>query len=318
MPDEKSLGNPAIDFLDNDHAWVLQPFAADSGLSSSLWRTSDGGRHWTTGTLPLKAIFEAAISFVDPAVGYLVLVPDPGPDNRPTIFYATADGGSTWTRVAMVPEVPQFWPPDRPFAFLTKSDGLLVTGTALQTHDGGHSWAAIDLPRPSDIPTAAQTDVSRLVVAGGTVMVSVQFYWKSGDAHTYAPGYEYVSRDLGRTWTLAWRGAAGLYPRSTIVAVGDSTWFRFPDYLGSIPGDGYTKDFFVTHDGGLSWTTVTAALPTGSHLDAESFSSALDGWAIISADAHCPDGWSCPYAGGLPGQLAETGDGGRTWQVAGK
>jgi photosystem II stability/assembly factor-like uncharacterized protein len=310
------VGTAIVDFLDKDNAWVLQPVPASTGLSSSLWRTSDGGRHWTTGTLPLKAIFEAAISFVDPEVGYLALVPDLGPDNRPTVFYTTADGGSTWTRVGMVPEVPQSWPPERPFAFFTKSDGLLVTGMALQTHDGGHSWTPIDLPQPPDVPSKPTTDVSRLVIAGGTVMVSVQFYWKTGNTYTYAPGYEYVSHDLGRTWTLAWPGAVGLYPRSAIVAVDDSTWFRFPDYLGSIPGDGYTKDFSVTHDGGLNWTMVTAALPTGTHFDAESFSSALDGWAIISADAHCPAGSACAYSGGLPGQLVETADGGRTWQVA--
>jgi photosystem II stability/assembly factor-like uncharacterized protein len=316
-PASIGVGTAVTDFLDKDHAWVLQPCAADSGLSSSLWRTSDGGRHWTTVTLPLTAIFEAAMSFVGPEVGYLALVPDPGPDNRPTIFDATADGGATWTRVGMVPEVPQSWPPERPFVFLTEDDGLLVTGTALQTHDGGGSWTAIDLPRPRDIPASASSDIHDPVTAGSAVMVSVQFYWKTGDTYTYAPGYEYISRDLGRTWTLAWTGAVDLYPKSVVIAVGDSTWFRFPDYLGSIPGDGYTKDFSVTQDPGLGWTTVTAALPTGTHFDAESFSSALEGWAIISKDASCSAGMSCPYSGGLPGQLVETGDGGKTWQIAG-
>lgn len=311
-PASISVGAAVIDFLDKDHAWVLQP-----GTASSLWRTSDGGRHWTTMALPLNAIFEAAMSFVDPEVGYLALVSDLGPDNRPTIFYATTDGGSTWTRLGMIPEVPQFWPPERPFVFPTANDGFLVTGTALQTHDGGRSWTAVEVPTPRDIPASASPDFHDPVTTASAVMVSVQFAWKTGDTHTYAPGYEYISRDFGQTWTLAWPGAKDSYPRSAAVVVDDTTWFRFPDYTATIPGDGYSKAFSVTHDAGATWTTITAALPTGTHFDAESFSSALQGWAITSKDASCPAGMSCPYSGGVPGQLVETSDGGRTWEVAG-
>jgi hypothetical protein len=74
-PADIGAGTALIDFLDKDHAWVLQPCAADSGCSSSLWRTSDGARHWTTATLPSQAIFGAAISFLSPEVGHLALVP---------------------------------------------------------------------------------------------------------------------------------------------------------------------------------------------------------------------------------------------------
>ena len=171
------------------------------------------------------------------------------------------------------------------------------------------------MPRPADVPAAAQSEVLNVVAAGDTVLASVQFEWKAAETYTYWFGYEYDSRDLGRTWTLLWSGAKDQDPRrSAAVAVDDTTWFRFPDDLGTIP-DAYSKAFSVTHDGGVTWTTITAALPPGTHFDLESFLSALDGWAVISADAHCPAGLSCPYSGGLPGQLVETNDGGRTWQV---
>jgi photosystem II stability/assembly factor-like uncharacterized protein len=316
-PAGMGTGNSAIDFLDPDHAWVWQPFAADSALESSLWRTSDGGRHWTRAMLPFQAGIGAAISFVSPEVGYLLVTPDTGSDSRRTILYATADGWSSWTRVGIVPGDWQFWPPERPLVFLDQNDGFVADVQALQTHDGGKSWTAIDVPRPADVPAAAQSQVLNVVATGDTVLASVQFVWKTGATYTYWFGYEYVSRDVGRTWTLAWPGAKDQYPRSAAVAVDDSTWFRFPDYTATIPGDGYSKAFSVTHDGGATWTTITAALPPDTHFDLESFSSAVDGWAVISADAHCPAGWSCPYSGGLPGQLAETGDGGKTWQVAG-
>lgn len=306
---------PAIDFLDRDHAWVVQPCAAGWGCSSSLWRTTDGGRHWNTSTLPIQAILYAAVSFVGPEVGYLALVSDIAPDNRPTVLYATQDGGSSWARVATVPGSWQFFPLERPLVFFDKNDGLLAYVDALQTHDGGESWTAIDVPRPADVPAAAQTEILNVLAAGDSVLASVQFEQTKGSTYTYWFGYGYFSRDRGQTWSLAWPGARDSYPRSAAVGVDQATWFRFPDYVASIP-DVYSKAFSVTHDGGVTWTTVTAALPAGTHFDAESFSSALDGWAIISADAHCPAGWSCPYSGGPPGQLAETADGGRTWQVA--
>jgi len=314
-PADIGVGTAVIDFLDKDHAWVLQPCAAGSGCSSSLWHTSDGARHWTTATLPFEAVFGAAMSFVSPEAGYLALVSDKGPDNRPTVFYSTADGGSSWTRVGVLPGNWQLFSQDRPLVFLDENDGLLGDVNALQTHDGGKSWTAIDLPRPAGVPTAAQSQILNVVAAGDSVLASVQFVSKT--AATYWFGYGYASRDRGQTWTMAWPGAKDSYPRSAAVVVDDTTWFRFPDYTATIPGDGYSKAFSVTHDGGVTWKTVTAALPTGTHFDLESFSGALQGWAIISTDAHCPAGIACSYSGGLPGQLVETSDGGRTWQVAG-
>jgi photosystem II stability/assembly factor-like uncharacterized protein len=305
--------NPTIDFLDKDNAWVLEPSS-----QSSLWHTSDGGKHWTTAALPVRAIFQAALSFVDPNDGYLMMIPDTGnPDTPQTILYSTGDAGSTWTKVARVAGDPQWQaPPERPFVFLTSRDGLLISGRALQTHDGGQSWTPIDLPRPADIPVGALADAWDPVIAGSSVLVSALWVWQTGDTSTYAPGYEYLSRDFGRTWTMAWPGAVGLYPRPVTVAVDASIWFRFPDYLSSIPGDDYSKTFSVTRDGGSTWTAMTATLPPGMHFDVESFSSSLDGWAVISTDAHCPEGLSCPYSGGLPGQLVETIDGGLTWRIA--
>lgn len=303
---------PAIDFLDKDHAWIVQPCPAGSGCSSSLSRTTDGGRHWNMSTLPIQAILYAAVSFVGPEVGYLALVSDIAPDNRPTVLYATLDGGSSWARVATVPGSWQFFSPERPLVFFDKNDGLLAYVDALQTHDGGQTWTAIDVPRPADVPAAAQVEILNVVAAGDSVLASVQFEQTKASTYTYWFGYGYFSRDRGQTWSLAWPGARDSYPRSAAVGVDQATWFRFPDY------NVYSKAFSVTHDGGVTWTTVTAVLPADMHFVLESFASALDGWAIISADARCPAGMSCPYSGGLPGQLVETSDGGRTWRSAAK
>jgi photosystem II stability/assembly factor-like uncharacterized protein len=296
--------NPWIDFVDANHGWILQSMAADPSMSSLL-RTSDGGRHWSSAALPVRAYTFAAISFVTTEAGYLVVTTTAYPKSQTTV-YATADGGSTWKRTAAVPGHWQYWPPSAPLVFLTPDDGLLVSGTALYTRDDGKTWTAIDLPRPADVPAAASVNVSDLVVGGGVALVSVGFLWKAGDNSTGVED-EYISRDLGQTWSLAWRGGGGS-GRYGVVAIDDSTWLRFTE--------GSTA-FEVTHDGGVTWTTIAAGIPSNEQFAAESFTSALDGWAIVSLDWTCPDNESCPYGGDLPGQLAQTSDGGVTWRIAG-
>ena len=297
--------NPWVDFLDANHGWVLQAMASDAGFMSSILRTSDGGRHWSMVPLPVQAYTWAAISFVTTEAGCFVVTTTAYPKSQ-TTAYKTTDGGSTWQRVATVPGDWQYWPPNAPLVFFGPDDGLLVSGTALHTRDAGKTWTAIDLPHPADVPAAASANVSDLVVGGGAALVSVGFTWKSGGLYTGVED-EYISHDLGQTWSLAWRGG-GSSGRYSVVAIDDMTWLRFPE--GS-------TSFEVTHDGGVTWATVATAIPSNQHFAAESFTSALDGWAIISPDWYCPDNRSCPFMGDRPGQLAETRDGGVTWRIAG-
>lgn len=301
--------NPWIELLDADHGWMVQSMAADPRSTSLILRTSDGGRDWTSSALPVRGYAWAAISFVTPEVGYLVVTTTNYPKSQTTV-YATADGGSTWRRVGAIPGDWQFWPPNAPLVFFTPDDGLFVSGTALRTHDGGKTWTAIDLPpRPADVPAGANVNVSDLVVGGGVALISVQFHWPTtGGFFTYRE-FEYLSRDLGQTWSLAWPG--GCASPCSAVLIDARTWLRFDQNPGQTAFD-------VTHDGGTSWTSIVAAIPSGMHFVAESFTSAMDGWAILARDPPpCPENASgCGGGGGGPGDLAETSDGGLTWTVA--
>ena len=309
---------PSIDFLDANHGWVLEPVSVDPDhptkpVKSELWRTVDGGRHWKQAALPVKAIFEAALSFVSPEDGWLVVVPDGDLKARPTISYVTRNAGRTWTKVGRIHTKFQFeWPPARPLLGLTPKDAVLAVHGGMATHDGGRTWRPIDLPRPDDIPATAMLDIRDVVAAGHDVLASVQYAWKSGSSYTFAGGYEFVSHDRGRAWSVAWTRVPDMTERALVVAVDAATIFRFPDYGASIPG-AYSTTFSATHDAGQTWTAVSGALPFETHFDVESFADALHAWAVISPDAHCPPGMSCPYAGGLPGRLVTTTDGGRTW-----
>ena len=309
---------PTIDFLDPQHGWVLEMGAFDqttsAAIPASLWRTSDGGRHWTLATLPRQDISAATISFIVPTAGYLAVTPNAEPNSRQTILYATADGGSSWTKVGVVADeqLDSEW--SHQLFFLSKSDGFFVNdGSVSETHDDGRTWKPVSFARPAEIPASAYVNVLDFVVAGSDVLASAEYGWKTGDSLAFASGYEFISHDRGETWSLAWSGVPGLDSRSKVVAVDETTLLRFRDYRGSIP-DTYTTAFTVTHDGGLTWTSVSAALPSDTHFYAESFANALDGWAVVAVNVYCPDGALCP--GPSPGgRLVETSDGGVTWRL---
>src|SRR2546421_51577 len=81
----------SLHFVDARNGFVA------AGDPPALYRSTDGGAHWARLELPMPdaPIPDAPIlNFVDSLHGWLLAGPNPG--MRP---YATADGGSTWTRL---------------------------------------------------------------------------------------------------------------------------------------------------------------------------------------------------------------------------
>jgi photosystem II stability/assembly factor-like uncharacterized protein len=314
-------GTPTIDFLDPEHGWVLQILAVDptnpsAAIPSSLWRTSDGGRHWVLATLPKQGILAATISFIGPNVGYLAVTSDTDPIGDQTLLYSTDDDGSSWTQVGIVSDQQWFdsqWA--HPLIFLSKNDGLFVNdndGSVRQTGDGGRTWKPVSLSRPAEILASAHVYVPDYVLAGSAVLLLADYTWESGGSTMFASGYEFISHDRGETWSPAWSGAPG-FEYTKVVAAGEATLFRFLDYTRFVP-DSYTAAFTVTNDGGLTWTSVSPVLLLDTHFLVESFANALDGWAVVAVNVHCPDGEICPYITPSSGELVETHDGGLTWR----
>lgn len=81
-PSEPPLftSTPRTDFIDLSHGWILD------GLEG-LWRTADGGQHWShiNSSLPFD---DAALQFVDPQHGFAIAA---------TQMWKTNDAGHTWT-----------------------------------------------------------------------------------------------------------------------------------------------------------------------------------------------------------------------------
>jgi photosystem II stability/assembly factor-like uncharacterized protein len=158
VPDAQALlpGSPM--FVDALHGWWLLRHLDGTTITSTLWRTVDGGRTWEalreTGVPPDD--IPAQAQFLDPLRGVLLAVRN---DGRPTLF-VTGDGGSTWrpsiTLVSPLPASPvvnvQLLARGATlFAWLNtygsvSNDANRVAATyLLASTDGGQTWSS---PRP--------------------------------------------------------------------------------------------------------------------------------------------------------------------------
>lgn len=239
LPGAGELDFRAVHALDRDTAWLM---SAGPGAQSRIYRTSDGGAHWTLlFTNPDAGGFFDALAFWDARRG--ILLGDPV-DGRFVIF-TTADGGRTWQRRQAPPAQKDEG------AFAASNSCLIVRGKrevwfgtggsggprVFHSRDGGQSWTVSTTPLRRDsagagIFSLAFTDARHGVAIGGD-------YAKPTDSQ----GNVALTDDGARTWTApagtpphGYRCAAVcLADRRTCVAVGDS---------GSD----------ISRDGGKSWT----------------------------------------------------------------
>jgi photosystem II stability/assembly factor-like uncharacterized protein len=196
VPDVQALVPEAPMFVDPLHGWWLLRHADGETITSTLWRTVDGGRTWEAlhDTGVPSADIPAQAWFLDPLRGVLMAVPSGG---TPTLF-VTGDGGTTWrpsiTLASPLPASPQvsallFARGDTLFAWLfTHSSALNDANRVAATYllastDGGQTWSP---PRPGpelQAPIEAPVFDDR----GRLLLLDNRCLW--------------VSADDGSTWT---------------------------------------------------------------------------------------------------------------------
>ena len=205
------------------------------GNQGVVFRTLDGGRSWSSVTLPPDAWFPGFADFND---GWTTAEFSGG---GPMKIYSTTDGGVTWARL---PDLPV----QGAVVFATKNDGWLggATGTHVvyQTTDGGHTWQ----PRP--LPSIACTPFGKRCTSAGVAGVYVELLPGGGLlGEVYDPQAEFISQDGGLTWRAV-QPPTATTDYSEISYLDSTHWWAVED-----------NDLYKTADGGASWTLVTSRLP---------------------------------------------------------
>ena len=232
-----------IEAFDERHAVVL---AAGEGDLSRVYRTDDGGRTWTeTFRNDEPRAFYDCMAFLDRWHG--LALSDPV-DGRFRIL-STSDGGRSW-RVLPTTGMPPAL--DGEFAFAASGtclvtaarddrsrDAWFATGggsasRVFHSTDGGRTWSVVTTPVPSG-PTAgiyslAFRDRHHGLAVGGDFTTPTQ-----------APNGAALTRDGGRTWTVA-RTVPGEYRSGVAWRTGDSAIA-----VGPTGSD-------LSRDGGRTWT----------------------------------------------------------------
>ena len=247
----------------------LVAHAVSIGDSSRIYRTTDGGRTWSLRwSATRKGTFLDAIRFWDARNG--IAMSDPV-DGR-FLLLVTADGGESWQEVPASALPPAL---EGEGGFAASGSCLTVAGHAdvwfasggasvarvYHSADRGRTWTVSATPMRAGVPSAgifsvAFRDARNGVIAGG------DYQQPALRGRNLA-----LTRDGGRTWTLAdsaagpagYRSAVAYVPgipAATLVAVGLS-------------------GTDVSHDRGLTWARVDTVA-----YNSVAFTTPTRGWAV--------------------------------------
>jgi len=288
----------------------VQGAPGSSNMIDRTYRTQDGGAHWQLVDRPTDwAAIGGTSFFLTEMEGWRILASVRGATPQPIQY--TSDGGTHWSTVGTLPSGAwlgnfSFTDPQTGWlaASQSKSYGWDASGkpipftppTALlwSTHNGGQTWAPIDLPLPAE---AAANDV-RLespVFFGKDGLLEFEV---NGPPPTFRPdpsqppttqgwmhSYMLQSHDGGRTWGDLRQTPGGLQE-------GGALFFDARHWLLSSG-----PDLTETFDAGNTWSTrqvlasgLTFSLAPWNYIDARTI------WSQVGAD-----------------RLVRSTDGGATW-----
>ena len=300
----------ALDPVDGDHAYLaVSQATSDHGgpvSTTAVFVTADGGRTWTESAVFTTSAPAARLSFADASHGWLLLGPVFRAPGQPvTWLYRTSDGGLRWSPAATVAPpgnygINSFCQPLN-LTFLTATTGWVSISCRAQaellvSHDGGGSWAAQPLPLPAGtlVALSGPAFLTGPQFAGGTGFLTVA---------PPPPGTPSLldSRNRGQTWQLlTLPPRAGQYPQVKFFTPANGV------LVTAGPQEALGAVFYVTADGGQSWTPVAQ----GTHFTQY-------GYAIDFASQQAGFAWNSggSTVGVPPPPLYATTNSGRTWHL---
>jgi photosystem II stability/assembly factor-like uncharacterized protein len=285
-------------------SWLAVDLSVGRGRhATEVFGTENGGASWSR-SAPAGQAEPTSVDFLDPAHGWLLENLGEAMNQNWVAVYRTTDAGLRWSLTAQTLPGPQSGISRSGLPTACVKSGMIfsspqtgwITGycatghEVLVTHDAGHHWASQPLPI-----TAATCSPD------GCLISPPQFIGRSGFltiGHYPATGELLVSRDGGSSWQVRQLPVgAGPYPQIRFfsadrgIAVSGGAQGR----IGSV--------FYVTADGGRSWTPVPQGrhFPVGAYLD---FVSTTVGFAWVS---------SLEITSGPAPDMYVTTNSGRTW-----
>jgi photosystem II stability/assembly factor-like uncharacterized protein len=298
-------GQALLEAATAERAWFAVPTSTSGPPGKTLvFGTGDGGRSWRLSAAVPDGYDPVALDFVSPTRGWLLESLGAAMGQNPVRLYRSTDGGVRWSLVAKTARMAGDPPASSGLPVYCDKSGLAfasartgwITGdcnslSVLVTRDGGARWAPQPLPLSATLCESVGCEVPAPQSAGDTTFLEV--------SHYPAAASLLVSRDAGRRWRVeSLPGGAGPYPRLEFFGRSDGI------AVSAGPQGSIGRNFYVTADGGLSWTAVRQGRRFGGNWADFDFVSLRTGFAWMYPGTE-------PTAA-VP-HLYRTSDSGRTW-----
>jgi photosystem II stability/assembly factor-like uncharacterized protein len=216
-----------------------------------LYRTDDGGEHWTKVALPdtegargVCAIDVLSVDFINAGVrDHKEIVHVGGRVGGPASLYRSDDAGETWKRIALPPEAAmlldvKFVDVNTGFVFAGSDPNVEVSNAViLKTTDSGRSWRVVyRSARPFELTWKASFPTRDVGYA------TLQSY---NPDPALAQRYVLKTMDAGDTWQ-----ELPLVVDSKVQTFGVGFVDERQGWVGGVPHG------FETKDGGATWTAA--------------------------------------------------------------
>lgn len=295
----------ALDPVDGGHAYLAVTESTSPSLTAVnttvVFATTDGGQTWTESAPVHAAGAVTEVSFADAMHGWLLMAGGASSNGQQLPWlYRTSDGGKHWSPAAVASPGSGAggFCQELGLDFISATTGW-VTSTCrsgsqlLVSHDGGGTWHPQSLPIPGSTCADGPCFIDGPRFSGGTGFLSV-----APGGGTPDPALM-TSEDQGKTWrVLSLPTGARAYPQVR---------FFSPDQGVLVPvgaQDAIGDVFYVTDDGGKTWTPV----PQGTH-----FTQLGSNVEFVSARAGFAWTLGADIKAGRGSTITVTTNSGRTW-----
>jgi hypothetical protein len=239
-----------IEFQDEKNGWGIA--VNDSG---HVLRTVDGGTTWLNATPPGSAAigYSTSLEVLNVHTAWML---EPGADFFSGTLFRTSDDGGTWSSnpVPFGGAMIQFQDGSTGRALAAREAGAGSEAVELfQSSDGGVTWISVFHNDPSQ---AGSSDSLPLAgIKNGMTFLDAKTGWVTGFLPVNGEIYLYVTRDGGVSWSQQGLPLPPIYaayqyqPQAPVFFGNDG----FLPLKIEMPGK-IDFSFYITHDGGLTWS----------------------------------------------------------------